>query len=81
MQMDLIHWVRLQQFQWNRYYSYACHKWVKVLSVPNKESRLTLGLSWRKKKKKKIRINNLLRADVYIQGIPEQTDVANDFYT
>ena len=34
-----------------------------------------------KKKKKKIRINNLLRADVYIQGIPEQTDVANDFYT
>ena len=33
------------------------------------------------KKKKKKRINNLLRADVYIQGIPEQIDVANGFYT
>ena len=52
--MDLIHWVRLQQFQWNRYYSYACQKWVKVLSVPKKESRVTLGLSWRKKKKKRL---------------------------
>ena len=66
--MDLIHWVRLQQFQWNRYYSYACQKWVKVLSVPKKESRVTLGLSWREK--------NLLRADVDIQGIPEKIDVA-----
>ena len=33
--------------------------WVKGLSVSKKESRITLGLPWRKK-----RMNNLLHADV-----------------
>ena len=33
------------------------------------------------KKKRKKGLTTVLRADVYIQGIPEQIDVANDFYT
>ena len=50
--------------------------WVKGLSVLKKESRITLGLPWSKK-----RMNNLLHADVGIQERRGQIEVANDFYT
>ena len=49
---------------------------VKLKKKKKRIKNITLDLPWRKK-----RMNNLLPADVGIQGRRGQVNVANDFYT
>ena len=67
---------RISKCKWPASFSDTATVLVKLKKKKKRIKNITLDLPWRKK-----RMNNLLPADVGIQGRRGQVNVANDFYT